>query len=73
MKRSLKLTLGVPLSVCLVHYGIQNQQKIKQESKKIKTYLWGNGVYQARPDATMNFSNFKPKEIENWKHSGDNI
>lgn len=28
---------------------------------KHKTYLWGNGYYQARPDALLQFKNFTPK------------
>ena len=38
-----------------------------EEKKNIKTqtYLWGNGVYQARPDALLQFHNFRPKRIKN--------
>lgn len=27
--------------------------------------MWGNGVYQARPDALLQFKNFSPKKITN--------
>jgi len=27
--------------------------------------MWGNGVYQARPDALLQFQNFTPKKITN--------
>ena len=27
--------------------------------------MWGNGVYQARPDALLQFKNFQPKKITN--------
>ena len=32
---------------------------------KNEVYLWGNGVYQARPDALLQFRNFHPKRITN--------
>lgn len=32
---------------------------------KRETYIWGNGVYQARPDALLQFHNFTPKKMEN--------
>lgn len=63
MRRSLKV---VPLSLGLTGYYL-GENRVRQETKSFKTFLWGNGVYQARPDATMNFSNFKPKVIENWR------
>ena len=28
-------------------------------------FIWGNGVYQARPDALLQFHNFTPKRITN--------
>jgi len=28
-------------------------------------YMWGNGIYQARPDALLQFRNFTPKRITN--------
>lgn len=27
--------------------------------------MWGNGYYQARPDAILQFKNFTPKHIKN--------
>lgn len=35
-----------------------------KEPKK-EVYIWGNGVYQARPDALLQFKNFSPKRIDN--------
>lgn len=32
---------------------------------KHEVYMWGNGVYQARPDALLQFQNFTPKKISN--------
>jgi hypothetical protein len=34
------------------------------ESKN-SVYIWGNGHYQARPDALLQFQNYYPKKIEN--------
>lgn len=34
-------------------------------SQKRETYIWGNGYYQARPDALLQFHNFYPKKINN--------
>jgi len=31
--------------------------------KKRQVYIWGNGIYQARPDAILQFHNFFPKKI----------
>jgi hypothetical protein len=28
-------------------------------------FIWGNGYYQARPDAIMQFQNFIPKKVVN--------
>ena len=33
--------------------------------RKNEVYIWGNGVYQARPDALLQFKNFTPKKITN--------
>lgn len=35
------------------------------QERKREVYIWGNGIYQARPDAIMQFKNFVPKKIEN--------
>lgn len=43
--------------------------KSKDKPKKTATYIWGNGYYQARPDALLQFKNFEPKLIKNF--SGD--
>lgn len=34
---------------------------------KTKTFIWGNGSYQAKPDGLMRFSNFEPKLIKDFK------
>lgn len=34
--------------------------------KPTKTYIWGNGFYQARPDIGLSFKNFEPKLIKNF-------
>ena len=31
---------------------------------KREVYIWGNGFYQARPDAILQFRNFVPKKIQ---------
>lgn len=36
-----------------------------KEQPKHQVYLWGNGVYQARPDALLQFQNFTPKKMAN--------
>lgn len=35
------------------------------KSQQNEVYIWGNGVYQARPDALLQFHNFYPKKIDN--------
>jgi hypothetical protein len=30
---------------------------------KYSIYIWGNGHYQARPDALLQFKNYYPKKI----------
>ena len=35
------------------------------KTQKNDTYIWGNGYYQARPDALLQFHNFYPKKIDN--------
>lgn len=35
------------------------------DKRKNEVYIWGNGVYQARPDALLQFKNFSPKRITN--------
>lgn len=39
--------------------------KEKEKPSKTVSYIWGNGVYQARPDALLQFKNFEPKRIAN--------
>ena len=38
---------------------------------KRETYIWGNGSYQARPDALLQFHNFTPKKIQNLPNNLD--
>lgn len=35
-----------------------------QKKKNKSCYIWGNGTYQARPDAILQFRNFEPKRID---------
>lgn len=52
----------------LVTAALASQWVCAEEKKKNlinQTYLWGNGVYQARPDALLQFHNFTPKKIKN--------
>ena len=45
----------------------QSQSDKKSEiSKFTKTYIWGNGRYQAKPDSYVQFKNFEPKLIESF-------
>lgn len=37
--------------------------KEREKQGKTVSYIWGNGVYQARPDALLQFRNFEPKRI----------
>lgn len=37
--------------------------KGKDKPKNTTTYIWGNGFYQARPDAILQFKNLEPKRI----------
>ena len=39
------------------------------KTTRTTTYIWGNGLYQARPDAILKFQNFTPKKITTF--SGD--
>lgn len=38
----------------------------QSESSRTKTFIWGNGNYQARPDAYVQFNNFEPKLIKSF-------
>lgn len=38
----------------------------KSENSQTKTFIWGNGNYQARPDAYVQFNNFEPKLIKSF-------
>ena len=74
--------LSIPLismSAFMVGYSTNPLQNIfnsknKKEDIKIqkekhvptKTYIWGNGMFQPRPDAVMRFLNFEPKLIKSF-------
>jgi hypothetical protein len=36
-----------------------------KDNQQHEVYLWGNGIYQSRPDALLQFKNFTPKKINN--------
>ena len=38
----------------------------KKVFKQTETFIWGNGIYQARPDAPISFKNFEPKLIKTF-------
>lgn len=42
-------------------------QASTSDIKQTKTYIWGNGVYQPRPDASSRFRNFEPKLIKTFQ------
>ncbi|KAL4490241.1 hypothetical protein ABPG72_004280 [Tetrahymena utriculariae] len=49
---------------------VQNLLNNKNKSDQIpptKTYIWGNGIYQARPDALLQYKNFEPKLIKTFQ------
>jgi len=81
MRRSFALPLAFAGS-CLVlstDYFTRNVLNFKSKevnsnqahNKQTKTYIWGNGVYQARPDAAMRFRNFEPKLIRTFMGKGN--
>jgi len=48
-------------------FGKKNDQGSSDKNfKQTKTYIWGNGFYQARPDVAISFKNFEPKLIKNF-------
>lgn len=52
---------GAPIALA----ALSTRLLCKQEDPQHKVYLWGNGVYQARPDALLQFQNFTPKLVTN--------
>lgn len=38
----------------------------KTSSRLTKTFIWGNGRYQSKPDSYIQFKNFEPKLIETF-------
>ena len=43
-----------------------NEIHKEKQQECTKTYIWGNGIFQPRPDATLRFLNFEPKLIKNF-------
>jgi Alpha-tubulin suppressor and related RCC1 domain-containing proteins len=75
MKKRFALPLAVASAVfgftysTPMYYTLFGSKKSDNKEAKIqqtKTYIWGNGVYQPRPDAAMRFKNFEPKLIKSF-------
>jgi len=75
MKRSYAVPLTfagscIALSTFYFSRNVLNSKNKQIENKscnnQTKTYIWGNGVYQARPDAMMRFRNYEPKLIKTF-------
>ena len=67
--------IGISIGGLIGYFALKSHsQNSFFSSSKIKepidTYLWGNGVYQARPDQKISFDNFEPKKINNF--AGEN-
>jgi hypothetical protein len=63
-----KINLKFFTSTLFASFCILNNQHnyyCLEQKKKYDTYIWGNGYYQARPDAILQFKNFTPKLIKN--------
>lgn len=52
---------GAPVAIA----ALTSRLLCKQEDPQNRIYMWGNGAYQARPDALLQFQNFTPKMITN--------
>jgi len=70
------LALGATVLGCndsSVMHALFGRKKDEPTTKKVfkqtETFIWGNGIYQARPDAPISFKNFEPKLIKTF--SGD--
>src|SRR5688572_6429111 len=60
--------LGFSYSTPMYHtlFGSKKSEPKEDTNLQTKTYIWGNGIYQARPDAAMRFRNFEPKLIKTF-------
>lgn len=68
----ISLGIGLP-SYYLSKYDKQTDFLFSSEKKDpTKTYIWGNGLYQARPGAALTFKNYFPKLIETFSGK-DNV
>ena len=76
MRKALRLPIAITGS-CLAFWASspvlsnwsQDGKEDQEEQKtptRTKTYIWGNGVYQPRPDALFRFRNFEPKLIKTF-------
>ncbi|EGR26934.1 phosphatidylinositol 3- and 4-kinase family protein, putative [Ichthyophthirius multifiliis] len=69
-------TLGISL-ISGLYLQNKNQDTIYMQAKKgiqkTKTFIWGNGIYQPRPEATLQFKNFEPKLIEDFQGQKNGI
>lgn len=52
-------------------FGSKKSEAKETTPKETKTYIWGNGVYQPRPDAALRFRNFEPKQIKTFQGKGN--
>lgn len=60
-------TLSLSSSLLFYYsYKYNNEIKATESNLFTKTYIWGNGIYQAKPDGYVQFKNFEPKLIENF-------
>lgn len=62
----ISLSIGLPsYYLCqsdkIINFGFESNDKDPS-----KTYIWGNGLYQARPGAGLSFKNYFPKLIETF-------
>ena len=46
-------------------FGFSQKKKVQPKGPS-KTYIWGNGIYQAKPGDYIQFKNFAPKIIKNF-------
>lgn len=71
MYRKILNSRNISLSLCAsllwtAHAHSLNPDSESPKSKFTKTFIWGNGRYQAKPDSFIQFKNFEPKIIETF-------
>ena len=49
-----------------IEFWFWNKTAEKESNESTKTYIWGNGAYQAKPGKALQFHNFEPKLIKNF-------